>query len=63
MAMKKHVTNEHGPDLVKYTVHKIGLEGRDSNRRQKCKSRTFNTPTSIIKFFGGVRFYKKSNPI
>jgi hypothetical protein len=28
MAMKKHVTNEHGPNLVNYMVHKIGLKGK-----------------------------------
>jgi hypothetical protein len=28
MAMKNHVTNEHGPNLVKYMVHKIGLKGK-----------------------------------
>jgi len=33
MAMNKHVTNEHGLDLVKYTMHKIGLEGKDSSKR------------------------------
>jgi hypothetical protein len=26
MAIKKHVTNEHGRNLVKYMVHKIDLE-------------------------------------
>jgi len=26
--MKKHVTNEHGPDLMKYMAHKIGVEGK-----------------------------------
>jgi hypothetical protein len=61
--MKKHVTNEHGPNLVKCIVHKTSLEGRDSSKRQKRKSRAFIMPTSIIIFFGGVKFYKKSNPI
>jgi len=63
MAMKKHVTNEHGLDLVKYIVHKRGLEGKESSKKQKCKSRAFIMPTSIIKFFESVRPYKKSNPI
>jgi hypothetical protein len=35
MAMKKHITNEHGLNLVKYMVHKINLEGRDSNKKNK----------------------------
>ncbi len=63
MAMNKHVTNEHGLDLVKYTMHKISLEGKDSIKRQKCKNKTFVTPIAIINFFGGMRPYKKSNPI
>jgi hypothetical protein len=33
--MKKHITNEHGPNLVKYTVHKISLEGKDRNKKKK----------------------------
>jgi hypothetical protein len=33
--MKNHVINEHGPHLVKYMVHKISLEGRDSNKKKK----------------------------
>jgi cysteine synthase len=33
MAMNKHVTNEHGLNLVKYTVHKTGLEGKDSSKK------------------------------
>jgi hypothetical protein len=33
MAMNKHVTNEHGLDLVKYAMHKTNLEGRDSSKR------------------------------
>jgi hypothetical protein len=61
--MKKHVINAHGPDLVKNMVHKIDLKGRDSNKRQKCKSRAFVTLTTITNFFGGVKLYKKSNPI
>jgi len=61
--MKKHVTNEHGLDLVKYIVHKTGLEGKDISKKQKCKSGAFIMPTSIIKFFEGVKLYKKSNPI
>jgi len=35
MAMKNHITNEHGPNLVKYMVHKISLKGKDSNKRKK----------------------------
>jgi hypothetical protein len=58
MAMKKH-----GPNLVKYTMHKTSLEGRDNNKRQKCKNRAFIMPTSIINYFGGVGPYQKSNLI
>jgi hypothetical protein len=37
MAMKKHVTNEHGPNLVKYIVHKISLKAKDSNIKINVK--------------------------
>jgi hypothetical protein len=60
--MKKHVTNER-PNLVKYMVHKTILEGEDSSKRQKCKSRAFVTLMAIMIFFGGVKPYKKSNPM
>jgi hypothetical protein len=50
MTMKKHAINEHGPNLVKYMVHEIDLEGIDSNKRQKCKSRAFVTLITIINF-------------
>lgn len=33
MAMNKHVTNEHGLNLVKHIVHKTGLEGKNSSKR------------------------------
>jgi hypothetical protein len=61
--MTKHVTNENGPNLVKYTVHKIGPEDKDNSKRLKCKNKTFITLTSIINFFEGLKCYKKSNPI
>jgi hypothetical protein len=32
MAMKKHVTNEHGLDLVKYMAYKNDLEGKDGSK-------------------------------
>jgi hypothetical protein len=41
--MKKHITNEHGLNLVKYMVHKTNLENTDNNKRQKCKNRAFVT--------------------
>jgi hypothetical protein len=39
MAMNKHVTNEHGLDLVKYIMHKMSLEGKIvvKNRNVKIK--------------------------
>jgi hypothetical protein len=61
--MKKHVKNEHGPNLVKYTMHKINLEGGDNSKKHKCKNRAFVTHTTIIIIFGGVKPYKKSNPM
>ncbi len=61
--MKKHITNEHDPNLVKYTVHKISLEGKDSNKKKNGKNKVSIMLTAIIVFFGGVRPYKKSNPI
>jgi hypothetical protein len=33
IAMKKHVTNECGPNLMNYMVHKINLEGININKR------------------------------
>ncbi len=44
-------------------VHKISLEGRNSNKRKNCNNRASIMPTTIIMFFGRVRPYKKSNPI
>ncbi len=37
--MKKHVIiNEHGPNLVKYLVHKSALEGKDSGNKNVANS-------------------------
>ncbi len=48
---------------MKYTVHKINLEGGNNSKRHKCKNRAFVTHLTIINFFGGVKPYKKSNPM
>jgi hypothetical protein len=32
MAIKKHDTNEHGPNLVKYMAHKNGVENKDGDK-------------------------------
>ncbi len=34
MAIKKHDTNEHGPNLVKYMAHKNGVENKDGDKWQ-----------------------------
>jgi hypothetical protein len=53
------INDEHALDLVKYSMHKSALQGRDSGKRYKCKSRAFVTPSTIINFFGSVRPFKK----
>jgi hypothetical protein len=41
--MKKHVTHEHGSELLKCMVHKNAL-GNINGKQQKTKHRAFVTP-------------------
>jgi hypothetical protein len=51
-------------DLHKYLLHKnSNVKGRDGGKQKKCKQKAFATPIIIMKFFGNVRPYKKSNLI
>ncbi len=65
MAMKKHVTSEHGLDLVKYMAYKNDLESKDGSKWQKCKQyKAYVTATTIIGVFKNVMPYKEQcNPI
>ncbi len=61
MAMKKHVTNEHGLDLVKYMAYKNDLEGKDGSKWQKCKQyKAYVTPITITCVFKNVKPYKNN---